>query len=89
MRDSAWEFVQDRHTLQETCTSIWNKVHPLVMSVFRGQRGWKEAIVSYTKDNVGANAGQKAAKGGILRFIFMVNISVQVSSVRTNASQIN
>ncbi|XP_050747813.1 synaptonemal complex protein 2-like isoform X3 [Gymnogyps californianus] len=37
----------------------------------RGQRRRKEAIISDIKDTVGANAGQKAAKGGILRFIFI------------------
>ncbi|KAM6209097.1 synaptonemal complex protein 2-like isoform 4-T4 [Sarcoramphus papa] len=36
-----------------------------------GQRRWKEVIISDIKDTVGANAGQKAAKGGILRFIFI------------------
>lgn len=56
--------------IQETCTRVWNKVHPLVTSVSMGQ---KEAnIKDEVKDTVGANAvGEKAAKGGILRFIFI------------------
>ena len=71
MRDSLHGKLCRTGTYLETCTRIWNKVHPLVMSVSRGQRRWKEAIISYIKDTVGANAGQKAAKGGILRFIFI------------------
>lgn len=56
---------------RDTCTRMWNKMYPLVTSVSTAQRWWKEAIFSYIKDTVGTNAGQKAAKGGILRFIFI------------------